>query len=60
MLLSTAACHHLMENDNVPGPALPFPWNETGKQSAVRLEKHKLKQKCIHEISLFFFFFLSD
>lgn len=25
MLLSTAACHHLVENENVPGPALLFP-----------------------------------
>lgn len=31
MLLSTAACHHLMENENIPGPALLFPSNETGK-----------------------------
>lgn len=40
MLFSTAACHHLMENENVPGPALLFPSNETGKWSAVRLENH--------------------
>ena len=51
MLLSTAACHRLTENEHVPGPVLLFPRNEAGKYLQLDLEninsKKKKKKYCL-------------
>ena len=45
MLLSTAACHRLTENEHVPGPVLLFPRNEAGKYLQLDLENINSKKK---------------
>ena len=45
MLLSTAACHRLTENEHVPGPVLLFPQNEAGKYLQLDLENINSKKK---------------
>ena len=45
MLLSTAACHRLTENERVPGPVLLFPRNEAGKYLQLDLENINSKKK---------------
>lgn len=47
MLLSTAACHRLTENEHVPGPVLLFPRNEAGKYLQLDLENINLKKNVL-------------